>query len=246
MATTPIEKKNLETYSAQEVIDFYDTYQKLELPEETIFEILKTELSGMTVLDVGVGGGRTTEFLAPKVSSYTAIDYSAGMVERCRTKFSNKFPKAKFLVGDARDLSPFGKSNFNFVLFSLNGIDYVPGQSRIDFFRNARTITKPGGYLCFSTHNLGFLKRIRVLSAAHLSLNVFWMLKKITRIQKLKRMNAEALQAAKTSDYVFINDGAHNFGLAQCYVRTAFQVGMLRECGFTDIRVFSSQTGKSI
>jgi ubiquinone/menaquinone biosynthesis C-methylase UbiE len=243
MATLPIEKQNLGTYSAQEVIDFYDASQKMELPEKTIFEILKPELSGMTMLDVGVGGGRTTVFFAPHVKSYTAIDYSAGMIERCQPKFAKQFPEAKFFVGDARDLSRFGRASFDFVLFSLNGVDYIPGTSRSEFFRQARTVLKPGGYLSFSTHNLGFLKRLKIFSSVHVRINVFAMLKKMAHIRNLQRMNAEALRAAKTSDYVFINDGVHNGGLAQCYVRTQFQVGTLRECGFTDIRVFSSETG---
>src|ERR1700680_4191792 len=56
--------------------------------------------AGADILDVGVGGGRTTKFLAARAGSYLGIDYSEEMICACQLKF----PEQKFLVLDASDM----------------------------------------------------------------------------------------------------------------------------------------------
>jgi SAM-dependent methyltransferase len=196
---------------------------------------------------MGVGGGRTTHFFAPEVKLYTAVDYSEGMIEHCKARFFERFPDAKFLVGDAKDLSTFDDHSFDFVLFSFNGIDYMPIPSRAEFLREVKQrLLAPGGYFCFSTHNLLSLKNLTVASVITFRLNIFAVLKKVLRRIKIRRLNAEQLAAARTADSVFIDDGTHDFGLQQNFIRTSFQIRMLREAGFTSIRGFSLRTGKEL
>jgi len=238
------EIKNKETYLSTKIIEYYGSCEELQPPEETIVGIIKPALSKLRMLDIGVGGGRTTHFLAPQVRSYTAIDYSEGMVEYCKAKFSGRFPDAKFLVGDAKDMSAFEEGSFDFILFSFNGIDYISMEGRVKVLQEVKRLLSPGGYFCFSTHNILPLKNLTITSAIHFRLNIFAVLKKVLRRIKITRLNKEQLAAARTGDFVYVNDGTHDFGLQHCFIRTSFQIRMLREAGFKSIRGFSLRTGK--
>jgi len=55
--------------------------------------------SGMSIMDLGVGGGRTTPYLSSIASCYVGADYSEEMIRVCRSKF----PHLRFNVADAAD-----------------------------------------------------------------------------------------------------------------------------------------------
>ena len=42
---------------------------------------------GMAILDIGVGGGRTSRYLAGNASRYVGVDYAPEMVRICREKY---------------------------------------------------------------------------------------------------------------------------------------------------------------
>ena len=239
-----LETKSKSTYLTPEVIDYYANYGTLQAPEETIFKILKPKLSEMRMLDIGVGGGRTTVFFAPEVKSYIAIDYSEGMIERCKQRFSGRFPEAKFFTGDATNLSEYQDGSLDLVLFSFNGIDYMTVPARKEFLKKARRMLAPGGQFCFSTHNILSLKKMTVGAVIHFRLNMFAVLSKVLRRIKIRRINAAQFAEADKSDFVYINDGTHGFGLEQCHIRTSYQLELLRDAGFKSIRAFSLESGK--
>jgi SAM-dependent methyltransferase len=106
--------------------------------------------AGSDILDVGVGGGRTTDHLAAKAGRYLGIDYSAAMIEECRTRF----PRLDFAVADATDLSVIGDESFDFTVFSFNGMDYISSdEGRIAALRELRRVTRPNGLIVISSHN---------------------------------------------------------------------------------------------
>jgi SAM-dependent methyltransferase len=140
--------KNLEIYSAPDVAAHYATLNYLSPCERLLFEMYIPE--GSAILDLGVGGGRTTPFLSSRASHYVGLDYSSSMVERCHTKY----PDLQFRVGDAADLSTFPDSQFDAVVFAYNGIDFVlPASSRQRCLKHVFRVLKPGGVLIFSSHN---------------------------------------------------------------------------------------------
>jgi SAM-dependent methyltransferase len=104
----------------------------------------------MAILDVGVGGGRTTPYLSAKASRYVGVDYSEEMVGNCR----KKFPGLEFLVSDAADLSAFPDFSFDTVVIAFNGLDYVlPREKRWQCLRECARVLRPDGVLIFSSHN---------------------------------------------------------------------------------------------
>ncbi len=145
------EASNLRAFSSSEAIEFYTNYSGLQPAESYFFE--KYVPHGAAVLDVGVGGGRTTPYLAARASRYVGVDYVKAMIEICVAKF----PENIFLCLDARRLA-FEDGSFDIVVFSFNGIDAIPtlGGRRQCFAEIFRVLT-PGGLFIFSSHNAKML-----------------------------------------------------------------------------------------
>jgi SAM-dependent methyltransferase len=118
--------------------------------EEAVYAHLAARMRQEAVLDIGVGGGRTVELLAPLAQKYVALDYAPSMVEACR----QRFPRVDVSVGDARDLSRFADETFGLVTFSFNGIDAVDHASRKSVLREVQRVLKPNGLFWFSTLNI--------------------------------------------------------------------------------------------
>ena len=139
---------NLQTYQSEEVASHYATLDYLTPCEQLLFDAFIE--SGERVLDLGVGGGRTTPYLVERASEYVGIDYAEAMVEVCQ----NKFPAVKFQVADASNLREIPDAAFDVVVFSFNGIDYiVPDESRYACLEHVHRILAPGGRFIFSSHN---------------------------------------------------------------------------------------------
>lgn len=237
-----MKEENKQTYLDSKVVDHYIEYSDLQKPEKTIFDLLSNEMKNFKMLDIGVGAGRTTSFFADKVKEYKAIDYSEKMIDACKRKFRNKISEENFIVADARDLSIFQSGYFDFILFSFNGPDYVSPEDRQKILDEIYRILKPNGYFCFSSHNLqasinwGKIK---------LRLNPFAMFQKILLDQRILKINREQLKNT-SSDYLILNDGAHDFGLITYYVRPSFQIKTLKEIGYSEIRIFELSKGKEL
>jgi ubiquinone/menaquinone biosynthesis C-methylase UbiE len=144
LAETP----NLRTYRVPEVASHYASLNYLTPCERLLF---RTYIKpGMSVLDLGVGGGRTTSCLSRVASRYVGVDYSEAMIRACR----RKFPELNFLLADASDLSAFEDASFDAVVFSYNGLDcVVPDEKRLRCLRECWRVLRPDGVLVFSSHN---------------------------------------------------------------------------------------------
>jgi SAM-dependent methyltransferase len=135
-------------------VRIYAGWGDLLAPEQVVLEKFRARLGAMTMLDVGVGGGRTACHFAPLVREYVGIDFDPGMIEACLRRFPDRPPHVRFMVGDARNLEAFGDESFDFVLFSYNGLDYLVHDDRLCALRQIARVTRAGGYFLFSTHNL--------------------------------------------------------------------------------------------
>jgi SAM-dependent methyltransferase len=120
--------------------------------EALVFARYEAELRAARFLDLGVGTGRTTNHLLPLCKMYRGIDYSPPMVEACK----KRFPQASdvFAVGDARNLAKYRDEEFNFILFSYNGLDYISHEDRLRALSEIRRVLSPSGLFFFSTHSL--------------------------------------------------------------------------------------------
>lgn len=144
--------RNLEIYNAPEVVGHYTAKSELKDCEPYLFT--KYILPGTAILDIGVGGGRTTPCLSAKAATYTGVDYSQAMVAACR----KRFPALTFFCENACDLRRFADASFDSVVFSFNGIDYIRSdEERFLALREIARVLKPGGRFIFSSHNAKWL-----------------------------------------------------------------------------------------
>ena len=224
------------------IVNEYASNSLLFKSEETILKILKPTLSGMKMLDIGVGAGRTTIHFAPLVQKYAGIDYSAKMITACKNKFKER-EEWTFNIADAKNLDSFVDDEFDFVLFSYNGLDCMSGtyQDRQEALKEIRRVLKQDGVFCFSAHNLNYLWRfcnfvsldfheIRRMLVMRLCNWKSW--------KKLRKKN-------KTFDSMNLNILDGSFIVPIFIVSPKMQLTMLRELDFKDIQVFDLE-GKPV
>jgi ubiquinone/menaquinone biosynthesis C-methylase UbiE len=234
---------NKETYTSSSIVWHYKQLNLLQPAEEAILNLLKDRLPNMKMLDIGVGGGRTTQHFAPLVASYTGIDYSPEMIVASQQRFAN-FPHPITLeVGDARNIQ-FADNSFDFILFSFNGIDSVSHSDRLQILKEVHRVGKPGGYFCFSTHNLQSMVR-EFDWKSKISLNPLKTYVNLMMLGLLKLFNsAIAHNQVKTSDHLIIKDEPHNFRLQNYYIQPQAQIKQLVD--FDDIQIYSWKSGLEI
>jgi ubiquinone/menaquinone biosynthesis C-methylase UbiE len=236
--------RNLTTYTAPDIVGYYAGLKKLQPAEATILDLLRSQVDNIKMLDIGVGGGRTTRHFAPVTAEYIGIDYSAGMIAACEEMFSGN-ANTTFKVCDARDLSRFEDGCFDFILFSFNGIDYISHTDRLQVFAEVRRIIKPGGYFYFSTHNLTGVKR-EFDFKQQLRFNPLKTYVNLVMFVFLHIFNFPIdLRKIQTSDYLILKDESHNFRLDTYYIRPQVQIDLLKSF-FSNVCVYSWSNGREI
>jgi ubiquinone/menaquinone biosynthesis C-methylase UbiE len=237
--SSPIGNANQATYQAADVVRYYAHLQQLQPAEAAILALLESQLATMTMLDIGVGAGRTTRHFADRVADYRGIDYSADMIAACQ----QRFPKTDFAVGDARDLSSVADHSCDFVLFSYNGIDTVSAGDRLIVLQEVQRVGRSGGYFCFSSHHLTAFERDfdrrRQFSwnpgKTYVNLVMSGLLNLVNYPIGHKQLQG--------LNYAVLRDESHNFRLKQYYIRSAAQIEQLQAAGFHDVQVFSWKSG---
>ena len=146
--------KNQKIYTTSNIVWHYTQLSRLQPAEQKILERFQERLPAMKMLDIGIGGGRTTKHFASLAGEYTGIDYSAELIAACQRRFSGRPQSMSLEVGDARSMNQFADNSFDFILFSFNGIDYVSHSERLQVLQEIRRVGKPGCYFFFSSHNL--------------------------------------------------------------------------------------------
>ncbi|MGZ5179869.1 MAG: class I SAM-dependent methyltransferase [Ramlibacter sp.] len=228
---------NSATWLAPDIAAFYAKASGLQPAEARILEELRPQMDRWAMLDIGVGGGRTTQHFAPAVADYTGIDISPSMVEHCRRRFGSS--RCRFDVVDVRRLSVLGTSRYHLVLFSFNGLDYLDHHERLQALAQIRSVCRPGALFCFSTHNihaLAHLMRLRAQSTrkpAQLLRNLRNWLR-----WQLRHSRQVAEVAGQRRDWAIVNDGAHECRLRTYYIRPAAQLVQL-QAAFDAVRIFS-------
>jgi ubiquinone/menaquinone biosynthesis C-methylase UbiE len=237
-----IEDSNQKTYRTAQIVRYYAQLKTLQPAEQTILESLRSQLSTFKMLDIGVGGGRTSQHFAKIVADYTGIDYSAEMISACQKRFATTAQTIRFDLCDARDLSRFPDNSFDFILFSFNGIDYISHRDRLQVLQEVQRVGKPGGYFCFSTHNLQNFEREFCLNH-QLRINPIATYTNLVMFSLLRFFNRNlTLEQIKQSAHALIKDESHNFQLRTYYIRPHSQIEQLSPY-FSQVKIFSWSSG---
>lgn len=248
MSQTPtdlqgISADNREVFGSPEMVEYYRNLTDAQEAEKKILEILRPKLPRVRMLDLGVGGGRTTGTFAPLVAGYVGVDVADAMVQACKDRFGTSNPGWTFRVADARALDDFENESFGFVLFSFNGLDCMSHEDRLRSFCEIQRVLEPEGAFAFSTHNLNspFQSRFSVRKARGVASGVRLLVQGI----KFRLLNPR-LREVRRGDYALIRDGTGSFRGVNYYVTPRAQRAQLEERGFQGIRVFDHSGGREL
>src|SRR5215213_241769 len=107
--------KQADAWGSYFVTRRYKYIGNVDLGEERSFDRVLPDVRGGSVLDIGIGAGRTSAILAPHAGDYVGVDFSANMIKLAR----KLHPNLDFRVGDARHLNAFHGETFDVVVFSF-------------------------------------------------------------------------------------------------------------------------------
>ncbi len=234
-------EKNQATFEAENVVSFYENYHGLQKPEAFVLKIFEDKLANFSVLDIGVGTGRTTPFFGFKTKEYIGVDYADNMISKCKAIFADKGDHLKFEVADARQMEQYQDESFDLILFAFNGLDYIPPHERSKTIKEIRRVLKKGGHFCFSTHNLQSVPSMFEETYGYPK-NLL-KLRKVMRAIKF-RLHNESYKSLITKKWALVNDGEHGYGLKTYYVRPLEQVKELEKHNFKDIQIIDVIDGK--
>ena len=221
---------NLATYSDAGLLGWYDRQDGLLPAERVILEQLRPELAGKRLLDIGVGGGRTTRYLLDISRDYTGIDYAPQFVSLVRRKFSLD----TIFHCDARDMRRFPDAAFDFVLFSFNGLDYVDHEGRLQALGEVCRVLAPDGAFVFSTHNRSWRDVGKLPWQRSPKWRSGFVKDCLTALAQTGRRRRMKQLEQRTPEYAILNDLAHAYSLLHYHIAIPDQVRQLEARGFGD------------
>lgn len=224
---------NQQIYEDAGVIDAYREAAPPQQGELAVFEPLSDELRSGRLLDIGIGAGRTTAYLAPKVGHYVGVDYSHGLVAAAQ----QLYPEADIRWCDARDMSAFDDGSFDFVNFSFNGLDSLDHDGRLQVLAEVHRVLKPGGHWTFSSHNRDYRRRGLLPWQPPFKPGRVMLKKSREALAARKNWSRLRKEQVETPEYALVNDEAHDYSLLHYYVSPQAQTRQLEAAGFTDVRV---------
>ncbi|MEQ9328475.1 MAG: methyltransferase domain-containing protein [Rhodospirillales bacterium] len=229
-----IESFNSATYRNSAIVGQYMRRDDILPGERCLFGATRDRLLGADLLDIGVGGGRTSRLMLDLARSYTGIDYSPQMVDACRKRFPDHADL--FREADARNLAFAEDDSFDIVIFSFNGIDYIPHEGRLQALAEIRRVLRPGGLFLFSTHLTPSLLSRFAPTANPNSDN--WL--KDWRLRLLFHWFNIRVKDIDTAPYSLIRDASHSFRLVTYYSQPQTVIDQLSDAGFDRLRFFSN------
>ena len=232
--------KSLNAYQNAATARWFSEQAWLTPVEEAALAATRDHWKGGDVLDIGFGGGRTSNFLAPEAGSYVGADFSSVMVEAARLRH----PGLDLRVGDCRNLE-FADGRFDFALFSYNGIDSLGDADRAEALKEVARVLKPGGVFLFSSHNLDFVgfghiwKDMFSLEGARTPVA---LAKAVVRIGvRLVNYLSNLSCSVRTERYAVASDAGNRFASPHYYVGAAEMKRQIEAAGLILAAVFDEK-----
>lgn len=187
----------------------------------------------LSILDIGIGAGRTVPILSSMFRRYVGIDYSENMVRAAKASF----PEADLRVMDAREMD--FTNEFDCVMFSFNGIDSVNYRDRQVIMRHITNALRPGGHFIYSTHNLHFSRSATWMNRLWVK-ELFATWKHIrfipNRLRNFYRQSNDA-----NFPVAYLNDPGGGFTILQAYVDIPSELERIKDLGFSIVLAIGNQ-----
>jgi SAM-dependent methyltransferase len=225
---TIVDEVNRRAYTSKPVLSWYQNLDVIQAPERAILEKISAQIKDKRLLDISIGGGRTTRLLLPISKDYVGIDYAPDLVETAK----GKYPEANILCRDVRDLTSFENATFDFALSSNNGLDYMVHEDRIRVLGEICRVLKHGGFFMFSTHNRDYKHFDRLPWQQGLSFDLNHFKNCVHALYYLPKHLSLKKHAVHRDEYAVINDNAHGYSLLTYYISLRRQIEQLEQMGF--------------
>ncbi len=233
--------RNLGAYLHPGITRWYAALSGLTPAEEVVLADSRAHWADRDVLDIGIGGGRTTAVLAPDARRYVGIDFSISMIAAAKASL----PGLDLRRADARRMPMFRDGAFDFVLFSFNGLDSVNDASRAVIMAEVTRVLKPGGAFVFSGHNLdwtgkgGFLAdmfRVKISSSP------LKTAKAIGRVGvRIRNWLRNQKAAVRTDRYAVMTDPGNDFASPHYYAGAAETRRQVEAAGLELVNVYDGE-----
>jgi SAM-dependent methyltransferase len=219
--------QNLLSYDNARVASQYaNGSDALSLSEEKALSFMPMERR-RSVLDMGVGAGRTSRALSTMFSEYVGADYAPEMVEAA----TRRFPHLRFVVMDAREITYCER--YDCIFFSFNGIDSVTPPDRARIFVSARDALTDGGMFIYSTHNI-LSARVEYYRRSFFIRELFDPLWKPHRVaRRLLNRASRFWRCGQDYPYFGVNDPGDDFGHINVYADISAELDLLPQYGFS-------------
>lgn len=216
-------------------VGVYADYSQPYFQEKVALDSIVEEVRDKRILDIGVGGGRTTAALVEISENYVGIDYVQEMVDSCRSNF----PGVRFEYADARAMPQFADCSFDFIVFSSHGLCMVDHVGRMAILREVRRLLAPDGIFLFTTYNRNSVEHDRLFEFPEFQLtkNPIKFLVRSSRFifstvyGAMNRLRFKKMEVA-TPEYSIINDKCHDYQTMLYYLTLDEQKRQLNQCGF--------------
>ena len=232
--TIAVDALNRSAFERPDVIEHFSGVDGLFPAEAKILNRLSPQIRGSRILDLGIGAGRTTKHLLLISSNYTGLDYVDDFVRKAQSNF----PATDIRRGDARDLHDFEENDFDFVLFSYNGIDCVTHEDRLNIIAEVHRVLKDGGTFTFSSHNRDYRWFNKLPWRRNIEYDAKFLRFFLYCLFYLPRHFKMKSREVLTDEYALINDSDHAYALLFYYINIANQKKQLRRLGFSQIEAF--------
>jgi ubiquinone/menaquinone biosynthesis C-methylase UbiE len=226
---------NKKKYESKSVVSSYIN-MRLQNPEVMILVKYREAIAGKHVLDIGCGSGRTTAILKNLSNGYVGIDYSLDMIESCRKRFKG----VRFLHGDVREMNEFKDEEFDYIIFSFNGLDSINHEDRLKGLREIYRVLKQDCLFVFSSHNRNHRYAISRPEMEFSTMpckqagNFIKYFK--STCNRLRNKNHQVFE----DQYAIINDVAHNYAMLTYYIDKINQLKQLENMGFETIEMYDT------
>lgn len=229
-----VDEVNRKAYTSKPVLSWYQELDVIQEPERAILEKISPLIKDKRLLDISIGGGRTTKFLLPISRDYVGIDYAPDLVETAKSRY----PEAIILCRDARDLTNFDDATFDFALSSNNGLDYMVHEDRIRVMKEICRVLRAGGLFMFSTHNRDYQHFDRLPWQQGLSFELNHLKNCVHALYYFPKHLSMKRHAVHSDEYAVINDNAHGYSLLTYYISINKQIEQLKQVGFVDTEAY--------
>ena len=110
----------------------------------------KVDLSNKSAIDIGCGGGILSESMALKGANVTGVDMNKSVINVANLHQLESGTKVEYLHTSAESIAANRPGHYD-VVTCLEMLEHVPDP--LSIVKACATLTKPGGYLFFSTLN---------------------------------------------------------------------------------------------